>query len=107
MNTPTNSPEILALSIDAQALLAGHWMLFKKMKLNLNNQESVLSERSAAAMTELVDSGIIRNVKADNGYAESRTYLLSDVGANLEFRKSMAWVEKHGAFPLVVPKNSK
>ena len=100
MAPPENSPEILSLSSDAQALLAGHWGLGVNASLTLQNQRSRLSERGAAAMAELVKAGIISDEKADDGYAESRTYRLTPHGATLEFRKSLPWMEQNAKFKL-------
>ena len=102
--TPKNAPEILALSTDAQAILAGHWMLGKGCALQMDNQVSVLSDRAATAMSELVGAGILSDEKADSGYAESRVYLLTEKGAAMEFRKSMKWMEENGKFSITKPK---
>lgn len=103
MIAPKNSPEILALSADAQAVLAGHWMMGLKATLTLQNQQYRLSERGKAAMDELIAAGIISDEKADDGYAESRTYKLTPYGAGLEFRKSFTWMQENGAFSITEP----
>lgn len=103
MRQPKNSPEILALSKHAQAILAGHWMLGKGCTLTLQNQASRFTERSRSAMDELIEAGIVSEEKADDGYAESRTYRLTEKGACLEYRKSLAWMKENGKFPLVEP----
>ena len=96
-----NSQEIMALSNDAQAVLAGHWMMGKKATLTMQNQKTRLSERGLAAITELVDAGIIRDEKADDGFSKSRIYRLTEKGAALDFRKSLKWMDKHGKFSIV------
>lgn len=103
MSAPKNSPEILALSEDAQAILAGHWMFGIKFTLTMGNQMSRFSPRAKAAISELVSAGIILDEKADDGYAESRTYSLSEKGKSLEFRKSIKWIETHGKFSTTEP----
>ena len=103
MNPPKNSPEILALSDDAQAILAAHWMFGAKFTLTMGNQQSRFSPRAKTAMQELIDADVINEGKADDGYAESRTYSLSEKGKGLEFRKSMNWVEKNGKFSITEP----
>ncbi|WP_306150665.1 hypothetical protein [Roseovarius sp. MMSF_3281] len=96
-----NDPEILSLSNDAQAVLAGNWMLGKNMTLTLQNQEYALSRRGEKAMRELIGAGMISCEKADDGYPESATYRLTDYGADLNFQKSMKWMKEHGGFSLV------
>lgn len=98
-----NSPEILALSNDAQAVLTGHWMLGAHATLTLQNQKSVLSDRGRAAMNELIDAGIISDEKADDGYAESRTYRVTSLGLTLEYHKSLKWMDEHGKFSITEP----
>ena len=93
---------MLELSDDAYAILTGHFGFNPKSTLTLNNQESRLTERSAAAMTELVAAGYVKDGKADNGYAESRTYSLTERGKALTPMPIM-WMEKHGKFSLVEP----
>jgi len=100
MAIPKNHPDILALTNDAQALIAGHWVFGKGFTLTLSNQHSLLSTRAKSAMVELVSSGLISDKKADDGYAESRAYSLTAKGADMEFRKSFAWMEKNGKFPV-------
>lgn len=95
-----NHPEILALSVDAQAVLAGHWMMGKAATLTMQNQQWRLSERGRAAITELVEAGILSDEKADDGYAESRTYRLTEKGAEMEFRKPLKWMAEHGKFSI-------
>lgn len=96
--TPENSPEILSLSTDAQVVLAAQWALGLGSTLTMQNQASRFSPRAAAAVRELVEAGIILDEKADDGFAESRTYRLSGKGRGLEFRKSMKWISEHGKF---------
>jgi hypothetical protein len=103
MKFPKNSPEILELSYDAQAILAGHWMFGAKFTLTMGNQKSRFSLRAKKAFCDLVSAGIILDEKADDGYAESRTYSLSEIGKGLEFRKSITWVEKYGKFSITEP----
>lgn len=95
-----NNAEILALSLDAQAILAGHWTFGVKTSLTIQNQTSRLSPRANAAIAELVAAGIISDTKADDGYAESRTYQLTEYGSGLEFRKSLKWMGEHGRFQI-------
>ena len=106
MPAPKNAPEILTLSLDAQAVLAGHWMFGPSAELTLQNQASVLSDRGAAAISELVREGMLSDEKADDGYAESRTYRLTEKAANMEFRKSIRWLEENGKFSITQPKAS-
>jgi len=96
-----NHPEILALSTDAQALLAGHWAMGKGATLTMQNQKSRLSERGRAAITELVEAGILSDEKALDGYAESRIYRLTVKGSAMEFRKPLKWMEEYGKFSIV------
>lgn len=100
MIAPKNSPEVLALSIDAQAVLAGHWMLGKGSTLTMRNQAARLSARGRVAIEELVAAGILADEKAEDGYPESRTYRLTAHGAALEFRKSLTWMGEHGKFSI-------
>ena len=104
MGAPKNNPEILALSTDARAVLAGHWMFGRKMTLTMQNQQSVLSERGAAAIFELIDAGMLSEEKADDGYPESRVYRLTEKAAGMEFRKSLNWMDKNGKFSITEPK---
>ena len=104
MSAPANSPEILALSTRAQAILAGYWMLGGNFTLTLQNQTSSISEDCKPAMAELINAGIINDEKADDGYAESRTYRMTDIGAALEFRKSLEWMKENGRFSITEPK---
>jgi len=97
---PNNSPKILVLSNDAQAVLAGHWMMGAGCTLTLQNQVARLSKRGQAAIAELVEAGILSDTKADDGYAESRTYALTENGKGLEFRKSFKWMDQHGKFSI-------
>lgn len=103
MSAPKNSPEILALSEDAQAILAGHWMFGIKFTLTMGNQTSRFSPRAKSAFSELIGAGIILDEKADDGCAESRVYSLSEKGKTLEFRKSFEWIETHGNFNTTEP----
>lgn len=103
MPAPKNSPEILTLSDTAQAILACHWMMGKGSSITLQNQKSRLSPPAKTAMAELIAADIISDEKADDGYAESRTYRLTKTGASLEFRKSFKWVEEHGKFSITEP----
>jgi hypothetical protein len=98
MTAPQNSPEILDLSPDAQAVLAGPWGFSVNFTLTMGNQVSRLSTRAKIAMQDLIDADIINEDKADDGYAESRTYSLSEKGKGLEFRKPLDWIAKHGEF---------
>lgn len=101
MRAPQNDPQILSLSDDAQAVLAGHWGWGSGATLTLLNQKSRLSSRGDMAMRELISAGIISDEKADDGYQESRTYRLTEYGASLEFRKSLRWMDLHGKFSIV------
>ncbi len=96
-----NSPEILALSNDAQAILAGHWMYGRMHKLTLNNVESRFTERSARAMQELIDAGLISEEPSNDGYEDGRVYRLTEKGAGLEYSKSFEWMKKHGRFKMM------
>lgn len=98
-----NSPEILGLSELAQAILAGHWGFAKGSTLTLQNQKSRLTASAAEAMSELVAAGIVADNKADDGYAESRTYSLTDKGRSAEFRKPISWMDKHGKISITEP----
>eukprot|EP00919_Chromeraceae_sp_WS-2016_P031912 GHVR01075256.1.p2 GENE.GHVR01075256.1~~GHVR01075256.1.p2 ORF type:complete len:106 (-),score=4.03 GHVR01075256.1:526-843(-) len=103
MSAPKNSPEILSLSNDAQAVLAGYWGFGATFTLTMRNQESRFTPRAQSAFSELIKDGIILDEKADDGYAESRTYSLSEKGKKLEFRKSLAWVDEHAKFSTTEP----
>ena len=103
MNAPKNSPEILALSVVAQAILAGHWMMGKNCTLTLQNQTSRLTADGKVAMQELIDADIINEGNSDDGYAEGRCYTMSDKGAEFEFRKSLNWMAEHGKFSITEP----
>lgn len=103
MAYPKNSPEILALSYDAQAILAGHWMLGRNSTITIQNQKSHLSERGEAAMAELIGAEIVSEENANDGFPESRTYRLTDAGRAMEFRKPLSWINQHGRFSLVTP----
>ena len=103
MTAPRNSPEVLELSKDAQSILAGYWGFGVKFTLTMGNQKSRFSPRGKAAMQELIDADIINEGKADDGYAESRAYSLSDKGKTLEFRKSISWISDHGKFSTTEP----
>lgn len=104
---PKNPPEILALSTDAQAVLAGHWMMGARATLTLQNQKSRLSARGEKAMRELIEANIVRDEKADDGYPESRTYSLTAKGQKLEYRKSFSWMDEHGKFSITEPITAK
>lgn len=82
------------LSDDALALRTGIF-LNPKTTLTMHNDESVFTDRAAAAMKELVDGGYI--LAEPDG--RKVTYRLQGPGFDLP-RKSMAWMEKHGMFPL-------
>lgn len=99
---PKNSPEILSLSTDAQAVLAGYWMS-ARAKLTPQNQKSRLSARGEKAIQELIAAKIIRDEKADDGYPESRTYSLTAKGQKLEYRKPFSWMGEHGKFSITDP----
>lgn len=88
------------LSIRAQAILAGHWGFAPGLQLTLNNVESRLTEENSAAMSELIMAGLVKAEKADNGYAESMTYTLTNEGRAARFQKSMAWLRDNGNFSL-------
>ena len=103
MALPKNHPDILAMTTDAQALIAGNWMMGRRSTLTMGNQQSRFSPRAKLAMADLVSSGIISDKKADDGRAESRTYRLTSKGADMEFRKSLQWMEKNGQFSITEP----
>lgn len=103
MKAPKNDPEILSLSEDAQALLAGHWSMGRKSTLTMQNQKSCLSARARLAMDALIAAGMVSEEKADDGYLESRTYRLTEYGASLEFRKSFKWMAENGKFSITEP----
>lgn len=100
MTARKNSPEVLALSIPAQAVLAGNWMLSKGFTITFQNQKTSMSEVCATAMAELIVAGFVSDEKADDGYPESRTYRLTEKGAAMDFRKPMKWMDQHGSFPI-------
>ena len=104
MTEPKNDPEILALSNDAQAVLAGHWMFGPGATLTLQNQQPVLSKRGAAAISELIAAGILTVEKTVDGCSESRTYRLTEKAARMEFRKSLKWLDQNGKFSITEPK---
>ena len=104
MSAPKNSTEILALSKTAQAILAGYWGFGKGFTLTIQNQKSCISTECKVPMAELISAGIISDEKADDGYAESRTYKLTEKGSGMEFRKSMAWIKDNGIFSITESK---
>ena len=92
------------LSTRAQAILAGWFGFNPKSTLTLNNQESILTAECELAIAQLVKAGIINDEKADNGYAESRTYSLTKKGAKMNFKKPLEWMEENGGFQLTQTK---
>lgn len=74
--------------------------MMPRTELTMKNQVSRLSEQASKAMSELIMAGYVDAQKADDGYAESMTYRLTDTGKKLKRGKSIAWMEKHGRFPL-------
>lgn len=93
-----NSPEILALSNDAQALLAGYWGLGRQASLTMQNQAARFSDRATKAMQEIVAANILGDEKADDSYDESRTYRLTSHGQTLDFKKSLSWMKENARF---------
>lgn len=88
------------LSDDALAIRTGIF-LNPRTTLTMHNEESVFTDRAAAAMKELVDGGYV--LAEPKGQAV--TYSLQGAGFDLP-RKSMAWMDKHGKFPLARKKEA-
>jgi hypothetical protein len=96
-----NSPEILALSNDAQAVLAGHFMFGTSNTLQIGNIESRLNERGEKAMQELIDAGLLQESNTEDGNDRGRIYRLTEKCANLSYRKSLDWMSEHGKFSVM------
>ena len=96
-----NSPEILALSEDAQATLAGHFMFGASSSLEIGNIESRLNPRGEKAIRELIDAGLLSESQTEDGNERGRIYRVTEKCAGLSYRKSLNWMAEHGKFTLM------
>ena len=92
------------LSDTAKALLGALW-INPKFTLRYAMVESVPSQKAESALTELVSAGVLSR-KTEVGGAV--VYAMTKAGAALDRKPKggMAFIKKHGSFPLSQPKPS-
>ena len=90
------------LSDAAKALLGALW-INPRFTLRYAMVESVPSREADAALSEMVNAGILSRTTERGGAV---VYAMTEVGAALDRRPKggMEFIRKHGSFPLSQPK---
>jgi hypothetical protein len=88
-----------AISDRAKALLGGLWMI-DRFTLRFEMVEARPSDEAALALDELLGAGLLRKTTEPGG---AEVYALTPAGMAFDRRCSMAFVKKHGSFPLSQP----
>lgn len=90
------------LSDTAKAFLGSLWVN-PRFGLRYAMVENVPSEQAQAALDELYEAGILARKREPGG---AITYVLTDRGVSMNRKPKggMAFLKKHGSFPLSVPR---